>query len=212
MHYYKLKALNFQISNIIDNDDLRIKLLSYSDIDPNELDLACLTIEEHKKFIGFTSSKRKLEFFFTRYLWKSFNTNTFIRYFASGKPSIEIGHISISHSKNKIAIAHSSTFDIGLDIEHFNDKIFRIQSKFTCPYEIEHFDLTDHQILTTIWSIKEAVYKLVDVPGLRFKEDICVLEIAKSNRVEVELRVSKKHLTFERITFDTFILTYCLFE
>lgn len=212
MHYFKPKALNFEIKHIIDNEDLKIKLLSYAFDNPVDLDLSYLTEEEQVKYASFISSKRKLEYFYTRLLWTSFSTNTTISYLPSGKPHLSKGFISISHSRNKIAIAFSTHCPIGLDIEHFNEKIFRIQSKFTSLYEREHFDLSNHELLTTIWSIKEAVYKLVDIPGLRFKEDICVLEIEKSNRVEVELRVSKKHLNFERIIYEGFILTYCLLE
>jgi 4'-phosphopantetheinyl transferase len=212
LHYLKPKALNFEIKHIIDNDDLKIKLLSYDIDNAVDLDLSYLTDEEQIKYASFISTKRKLEYFYTRLLWSSFSTNTTISYLPSGKPYLTKGYISISHSRNKIAIAYSKQCAIGLDIEHFNEKIFRIQSKFTSLYEREHFDLSNHQLLTTIWSIKEAVYKLVDIPGLRFKEDICVLEIEKSNRVEVELRVSKKHLNFERIIYERFILTYCLLE
>jgi len=212
LHYFKPKALNFEINHIIDNDDLKIKLLSYEIDNPDDLDLSYLTGEEQVKYAHFISSKRKLEYFYTRLLWASFSNNRTISYLSSGKPYISKGHISISHSRNKIAIAYSKDCEIGLDIEHFNDKIFRIASKFISPYERAHFDLSNHQLLTTIWSIKEAVYKLLDIPGLRFKEDICVLEIEKSNRVEVELSFSKKHLTFNRMTFDSYILTYCLLD
>ena len=204
--------MNFRTTNIVENDDLKIKLLSYDDSNPDDLDLRYLSEEERQKYHGFISSKRKLEYFYTRLLWSHFNINMPISYLSSGKPYISKGHISISHSKNKIAIAYSKDCEIGLDIEHFNDKIFRIASKFISPYEHAHFDLSNHQLLTTIWSIKEAVYKLVNIPGLRFKEDICVLEIEKTNRVEVELSFSKKHLTFERMTFDSYILTYCLLD
>lgn len=212
MHYFKTKALNFEIKHIIDNEDLKIKLLSYDIDNPDDLDLSYLTKEEQVKYASFISAKRKLEYYYTRLLWASFSTNTTISYLSSGKPYLSRGFISISHSRNKIAIAYSTLCAIGLDIEHFNKKIFRVQSKFISPYEREHFDLSNHQLLTTIWSIKEAVYKLVDLPGLRFKEDICVLEIEKSNRVEVELRVYKKHLNFERIIYEGFILTYCFLE
>jgi len=204
--------LNFRTTNIVENDDLKIKLLSYEDLNPDELDLVYLSEAERLRYNGFISSKRKLEYFYTRLLWSHFNINTSILYLPSGKPYLSNGHISISHSRNKIAIAYSKQSEIGLDIEHFNEKIFRIASKFISPYEQTHFDLSNHQLLTTIWSIKEAVYKLVDIPGLRFKEDICVLEIDRTNRVEVELSFSKKHLTFERITFDAYILTYCLLK
>lgn len=202
--------MNFERIDIVENQDLTIKLLSYNETELELLDLSILSTEERQKFEGFISTKRKLEFYFTRLLWKDFKTNKSINYSTTGKPILKNGHLSISHSRNKIAIGYSLNFPIGLDIEHFNPKIFRIRSKFTSVFEESNFDLNDQYTLTTLWSIKEAIYKLVDLPGLRFKEDICVLEIAESNRVEVELSISKKHFHFYRKSFEDFILTYCI--
>ncbi len=207
---FKRKALNFERIDIIASQELTIKLLTYTETGLDDLDLSIFSEEELEKFLRFISAKRKLEFYYTRLLWQEFRLNQPINYTSSGKPFIESGYLSISHSRNKIAIGYSRRFSIGLDIEHFNPKIYRIRSKFTSASEEKNFDLNDQHTLTTIWSIKEAIYKLVDISGLRFKEDICVLSIAESNLVEVAISVSKKHFQFYRISYNDFILTYCI--
>ena len=199
----------FEISNIIENQELKIKLLTYEEYPSEALDLSIFTSADRKKFNNFGSNKRKLEFFFTRLLWKNFSEYEPIEYTENGKPHITNGHISISHSNNTIAIAYSSTNSLGLDIEHFNPKISKIKDKFLSDTEQKMFDITDEKTITTLWSIKEAVYKLFSIHGMSFRDHIEILEIGELNEVLVKIEESNKRLTFSRLVFDKFILTYC---
>lgn len=201
--------MNFEIDDIIENEELHVKLLNYKDCNIDSLDLERLSTSERKRFDSFGAKKRKLEYFFTRVLWRSFTVHQQINYTETGKPCIKNGFISISHSSQTVAISYSNLHPIGLDIEHFNPKISRIQDKFLSKIEKERFDLSGEENITTLWSIKEAVYKLLDIRGLSFKEDIEVLEIGEINRVQVNYRIKHKELTFSRIVFEKFILIYC---
>ena len=201
--------MNFEINDIIKNEELHVKVLNYKDCNMNALDLERLSDSERMRFESFGAKKRKLEYYFTRVLWRSFTVHQQINYTLTGRPCIKNGFISISHSGRTIAISYSNQHPIGLDIEHFNPKISRVQNKFLSPIEKERFDLNGKENMTTLWSIKEAVYKLLDIEGLSFKEDIEVLEIGKLNRVRVQFGLFKKEFTFSRIIFETFILIYC---
>lgn len=199
----------FEIDNIIENEELLVKVLNYKDCDINSLDLERLSDNERKRFDSFGAKKRKLEYYFTRVLWRDFPSHQRIKYTTTGKPCVENGFISISHSKQTVAISYSVMHPIGLDIEHFNPKIGRIQNKFLSLKEKNRFDLDNEENLTTLWSIKEAVYKLLDIEGLSFKGDIEVQEVGEINRVKVQLDTKHKEFTFSRIIFETFILIYC---
>ncbi|MFT5819001.1 MAG: phosphopantetheinyl transferase [Crocinitomix sp.] len=204
-----MKALNFEINDIIENGELSVKVLNYKDCPIDSLDLQRLSTQERERFDSFGAKKRKLEYYFTRVLWRDFTVHQPIKYTKSGRPCIENGFISISHSSRTVAISHSVLHPIGLDIEHFNPKIRRVQDKFLSLKEKNRFDLDNEENLTTLWSIKEAVYKLLDIAGLTFKGDIEVLEVGATNRVSVQIGPATKEFTFTRIVFETFILIYC---
>lgn len=202
----------FEIRNIIESDELKIKLLSYADSPAEVLDLSILSAQERGRFTEFISNKRKLEFYFTRLLWLQFSRDTKITYAETGKPKIENGFLSITHSRNIIVIAFSVNHEIGLDIEHYSDKVLRIRDKFLSHAEQKRFDTNDIKTMTTLWSIKEAVYKSLNIPGLIFKDHIRVMEIGEINRVIVSIRKQKKELLFFRLNFENFILIYCAKE
>lgn len=201
--------MKFEISDIIESRELKIKLLTYEFDQDTELNLNILSQTDLERFHAFGCKKRRGEFFFTRFLWQTFEEYQPIVYDENGKPELEEGFISISHSKNAIAIAFSKTHPIGLDIEHYNPKIWRIRNKFLSEFEQDSFDLNEEKTITTLWSIKEAVYKLMGIPGLSFKNAIKITEIGDLNRVIVTNNGAKLDLTFQRLIFDTFILTYC---
>jgi phosphopantetheinyl transferase len=205
-----IPALHYQIKDIIHNNELTIKFLRYEPFTLREIDLGILTEKERIKISHFKSSKRKLEFFFTRLLWSSFGLNETINYNNLGKPIITSGYLSISHSQNVIAIGFSKTRIIGIDIEHYNEKIFHIREKFLSKVELDRFDMSNMDQLTTLWSIKEALYKFRSEDGLSFKEDIEILQLDEINLAQIKKGYEIHTIPFERICFNEFILTYCI--
>ncbi|MCC8175193.1 MAG: 4'-phosphopantetheinyl transferase superfamily protein [Bacteroidales bacterium] len=80
-----------------------------------------------------------------------------------GAPSIAgfNGHISITHSRDSVALAISPSQRIGIDIEHPRDtQLQRVKERFVSP--------KDSPILSLLhlWTAKEAVYKAAASPGL----------------------------------------------
>lgn len=211
--YNKIKhPLEIRIEHILKDENLEINFLHYSEPELCKLNLSILTKTEKELFESFKSTKRKFEFYFTRFLWLKFKANTQkqkIDYAFSGKPLITNGHISISHSQNTVAIGFCKNKTIGIDIEHYSEKIKRITPKFLSQKEQKTFDCKDLTTLTTMWSIKEAVYKLGLERGMSFRQQIQLKSIGKKNIAYIITKKFEGELDFYRILFNNFVLTYC---
>ena len=201
--------MKFETFTVLETVDTDIKLLEYQRCAPELLDLSILSSEEIRIFETFKSDKRKLEFYFTRLLWKDFKNGLSIRYTTHGKPIVSNGYLSISHSGSAILIGYCKNVEIGIDLEHFNPKIELIKHKFLSNHEINSFDTSNLKVLTTIWSIKEAVYKMLAIPGLSFKEEIDVISLGEINSVVVRTQSQKFTFGFAILIFDQFVITYC---
>ncbi len=210
--HHKKQALQFTIEDILLTSELEIKILSYPAQEILTKELIALNEVERIKYDSFSSEKRKLEFFFTRILWAKFGKNEFITYNKLGKPCLTNGYIGISHSKNKIAVGFSKHYPVGIDIEHYSPKIHRIKHKFLSDQELIRYDLEDQNTITTLWSIKEALYKFRSEDGLSFRDDMDIIKIGDENLAELNFNNSKIQVPFHKQCFKNFILTYCIKE
>ena len=78
----------------------------------------------------FKSEKRKKEFLACRWLLNAINPKITITYNKFGAPELDNGeHISISHSRNLVAIIISKT-KVGLDIEQIRNNPLKLSLKF----------------------------------------------------------------------------------
>lgn len=200
--------MNFNIYNTLSQADILIKHLVYENVRIEALDISIFDQTEKDLYHSFGSDKRKIEFYFTRLLWRSFESHCPIQYNENGKPQISRGFISISHSKNVVAIAYSNLYDIGIDVEHPNKKIALIKNKFLSDNEVNLFDLDDELTLTSLWSLKEAVYKLADIRGLSFKDSILIEQVGDTNRIRLKTAEKNELLEFKRLIKDDFIITF----
>jgi 4'-phosphopantetheinyl transferase len=95
-----------------------------------------------------------------------------IHYSTDGKPYMKQGpFLSFSHSKHFAAIAIGNV-PVGVDVEQQRDKIVRIAKKFVNPIDKARTDTV--AALTDLWCVKEAMYKMISVPGIRLNKDISV--------------------------------------
>ena len=201
--------MKYEINNIINESDLKIKQIVYSEVDIAQLDFKILSKGEKLKFDQFFSKNRKLEFYFSRLLLKDFNLDHLIEYKETGKPFLTEGFISLSHSKNVILIAYSKKYEVGIDIEFYKEKIHRIKHKFLSQFELKNWNCENIEILTMIWSIKEAIYKIEDIPGLRFREDMSVQSIDNPGYIAVYKNGESHNYEFNYLKYKEFIITYC---
>ena len=129
---------------------------------------------EEERLTTLHSEKKQREFLAIRHLLREAQLPTTALYYTEGKPQLEGQYISISHSHDFVMIA-LSPHPIGIDIERCTPRILRLAPRFTpwqAPPDMD--ELTQIQAYTQLWTIKEALYKVTDLPSVRFYEDLQV--------------------------------------
>ena len=147
---------------------------------------------------NFNNEKRKKEYLVSRLLLKDIAPKTKITYNEYGAPKLENGkHISISHSKNLVAIIFSKQ-KVGLDIEKISEKPLRLSSKFIT--EDVHQNLTEEKA-TLIWCVKEAIFKWHQKGNVDFKKDIKIkaYEIMEKGEISCNFKGEKIIVKYRKI-------------
>ena len=95
------------------------------------------------------------------------------QYNSEGVPYLTDGrYISISHTRDLASVVISSR-PVGIDLEHYKEKIRRIAPRFLHPSENEIPKGAAGLIyLTQIWTAKEALYKAFKKKGLIFNTQL----------------------------------------
>jgi len=116
---------------------------------------------------------RKREFISTRALLFSMlpHEKPNVRYSETGKPYLNNTHISISHSKQYVAIILNKQHNVAIDVEEYRPEIIKISSRFLNTREQKTY--TSLEDITTIWSAKEVLYKLFEASP-NFAEDYSI--------------------------------------
>ena len=130
---------------------------------------------EEERLCALHSEKKQREFLAIRHLLREAQLPTTVLYYTQeGKPQLKGQYISITHSHNFVMIALSLR-PIGIDIERCTPRILRLAPRFTpwqAPSDMD--ELTQIQAYTQLWTIKEALYKVTNLPSVRFYEDLQV--------------------------------------
>lgn len=165
--------------------------LSYSEIISNDIQICIWKITEDEVFLslGLSLSQEALErlslrksevhrkgYLAIRQLLKGCGIIPEIhQYDQVGAPFLTDGrYLSITHTKNMAAIA-ISVFPVGIDLEHYQEKIKKIATRFLHKEESKDHSKTDNiEFLTQIWTAKEAIYKAFRTPGIHFNTQLLV--------------------------------------
>lgn len=173
------------------------------------LDLVSLDNDEKKKYKGFSSSSRKLEFLSVRALLSELiGKEAKIVYNKNNKPFLKDGSrfISISHSHKLTAILLSTNEKVGIDLEYMSSNIAAIAFKFlnwrekvTRENENRRYHLYLH------WCAKEALYKICDKEGISIRKNITIEPFTVKDSGEI-----KGHVHTDKIneTFDLYYSKY----
>lgn len=159
---------------IIKQSDLSVYLM---EVNENKLDsyLDSLTDLEIIKFNSIRHVAKRLEFAASRFLRTSLFGKKQIHYSAIGSPYIEDrGYISLSHTDQLVGLAHSTEFNVGLDLESVREKAMQLHSKFIHVSEKEHFAINSAFDMSLLWSFKETLFKLADRKGVHFSTDLII--------------------------------------
>lgn len=148
-------------------------------------ELAALMTDGHKILAQaksqFKSESRITEWVAVRVLLHHMlGNNAHIAYQSNGAPHLvgKCDAISISHTKGYACIALSNKKKVGIDIERLSTKVERVKSYFINESEPCDGSLVKMHL---IWSAKEAIYKLLQIEGLNFKNDIKVKDFIQSS-------------------------------
>lgn len=171
----------------------------------SELELALPRFIQSNAYKKLNHDLRKREWLGARILLKAMELPLELSYTEHGKPFYPAGpKISLTHSKDYIAIIIHPSREVGVDIQQIVDKIERIRNKFCNAHELEWAkNLKDY---TTIWSTKEAVFKIKE-KEVHFKEDIKVT--ANESELSILFRSDQK-LVGHYIELEGYVGVYCV--
>jgi len=128
------------------------------------------------EFEQLSITKRKREYLAARLLLnKVFGHEVMVCYDKNNKPYLQSAseHISISHSKNYIAVMVHPTHAAGIDLELRTNKVRHVYKRFLNPAEQQYlYDEKDSSYLEIAWSAKEVLYKLIGKEVFDFSKEL----------------------------------------
>lgn len=164
----------------------------------------------------FNSEKRKREYIGVRLALSALlDKEISVRYNEEGKPFLtDNSHqISISHSRNHIAVIAHPTCNIGIDIEQNSDKIQKVYKRFLSVEE--QIWLSNGQNLSQLqiaWSAKEALYKIIGNEAVDFANQLQLLpfEPQKEGTLKATHIPTNKTYNLNYIQTTDYTMVYCL--
>ena len=140
-------------------------------------------------------------------------TDADLHYDEFGKPHLDKGFISITHSFTFTAIIISENALVGVDIEKQREKILKIAHKFTPIEEYKTIANVDALIskLTIVWGAKESLYKIYGKKKLLFLHHIYVddfkfIDGKTTGKIRFNGEESSYHIEF--LEFEGFTCVY----
>ena len=167
------------------------------------LDLVVLDSDEKKKYKGFSSNSRKLEFLSVRALLADLiGKEAKIVYNKNNKPFLKDGSrfISISHSHKLTAILLSTNEKVGIDLEFMSTNIAAIAFKFLNRKEKVAKEQEERKYHLYIhWCAKEALYKICDKEGISIRKNITIepFKVQDSGEIRGLVRTDKINESFD---------------
>jgi 4'-phosphopantetheinyl transferase len=167
------------------------------------LDLVVLDNDEKKKYKGFSSTSRKLEFLSVRALLSELiGKDAKIVYNKNNKPFLKDGSrfISISHSHKLTAILLSTNEKVGIDLEYMSSNIGAFAFKFLNRKEKVSKEADEHKYHLYIhWCAKEALYKICDKEGINFRKNITIepFKVKESGEIKGQVHTDKINESFD---------------
>jgi phosphopantetheinyl transferase len=136
-----------------------------------------------------------------------------ISYRENGKPELpENKYISITHSKNYVAIALANQ-PVGIDMELAQPKLITVAPKFIHMKEQKIIDVKNQTQLLYFWTAKESIYKLIGESGLSFRQDILIqkTDYQKQTGTAIVRNKQKIKLFFNKID-NNIIICQAIFD
>jgi 4'-phosphopantetheinyl transferase len=167
------------------------------------LEMVSLDPDERKKYRGFSSTSRKLEFLSVRALLSELlGKEARIVYNKNNKPFLKDGSmfISISHSYKLTAILCSVNERVGIDLEYMSANIGALAFKFLNRKEKITKNADDRKYHLYIhWCAKESLYKICDKEGISIRKNLTIepFEVNESGEIRGHVRTVKINESFD---------------
>jgi phosphopantetheinyl transferase len=167
------------------------------------LGMVVLDNGDKKKYKGFASTSRRLEFLSVRALLAELlGKDAKIVYNKNNKPFLKDGSrfISISHSHKLTAILCSTDEKVGIDLEYMSSNINAFAFKFLNRKEkVTKFSEDRKYHLYIHWCAKESLYKICDKEGISIKKNITIepFEVRESGEIKGSVHTQKINETFD---------------
>ena len=169
-----------------------------------------------ERVLGMKSEMHQRGFLSVRCLLQEFGyTDADLFYDDNGKPHLKDGkQISITHSFNFSAVIISDLI-VGIDVEKQRYKINIIAHKFI-DYEFDYLNEDDSNYikkLTTVWCVKESLYKLFATPGLSFKKHCLVIPFNAEDEdtiAWIDYKEKKHRYNIQFLEFEGFTCAYAI--
>ena len=146
---------------------------------------------ELENFLQLRNELRKREWLAARLLLQKMSGSAKINYDPTGKPLLvnSPGHVSISHSANRVVLYLHPEQQSGIDIELISRNVERAAKKFLSVKELNDCTISgqfSNKDLMLRWCAKEAVFKMVPYTDVDFASQIaCEAPPLNSNEGEI---------------------------
>lgn len=158
---------------------------------------------------GYKASSRRKEILSEKILLEKLfpGLNVTLSHNSDGKPILSNGlNISISHTRNHIAMMVSKEHQVALDIEHISDRVKKVGRMYLRKDE----PFTEVTEMLIAWCVKEAMYKLFSSQNLIF-EEIRILPFKSSSEGTIKaenIRINQLVSLQYKVTSD-YVLVNC---
>jgi len=164
-----------------------------------------------EKFSKIKTEIHQKQFIVQQILLRKLQLQNQLTYLPNGKPVLPQQYISISHAQEYVAIAVSNE-PLGVDIEAPNPKLLKIAPRFVSSVEVHLLADFSVQNLQKLWTAKESIYKLMNRPGLNFKNQILVnWNTGNINEAKAVAAKTKINLYYEYL-IDDFVICQAFFD
>lgn len=157
-------------------------------------------------------SKRQKEFLGVRILLnKLLEREVQVAYNEDNKPYLKdkTAYISITHSKNYIAVMAHTDYGVGIDLELRTNKVERVATRFLSEVEKRYFQ-DDIAKIEVAWSTKEALYKVIGKKAINFADSFEILPFQMNDLGDlfVLYTLGSRIFTVRYLQNDTFTIAF----
>lgn len=211
----KAQLIEINKQQFIDENTRLIVLLLEQSTD--ELISQLSNFDDYKdEFQLIKTEKRKREFLGVRIAMNILTgNNVIIDYDANQKPylSNHTFRISISHSRDYIAVIAGPDTDVGIDIECRTEKVSKVYKRFLNEEEQTGFYReNDTSLLEIAWSAKETLYKIIGKEAQDFARHLHLYPFTQEAHGEIKAvqTTNLKIYNLKYIQNNKFTLVYCV--